>query len=111
MPEEHLPADTYTGLYDSEGTAICIGDSLKIKVTCNTKYHGEWSVYEVTLRGIVPCLMYVTSEKGDLLPRGYTGCALSEKYDAKMFLWHPNLTHVRPMDEMVVIKGNSDANM
>jgi len=92
-----------TGLYDSNGRAIHIGDKVKTEVTGNKDYHGEWAIYEVAVRGMVPVLMYVTSEKGDRFPKGYTGCALSDKYDAKRFLWGSDLVDVRPCDEMTVV--------
>jgi hypothetical protein len=94
-----------TGLYDSNGQPIHVGDKVKRKVNGNTDYHGEWAIYEVVVRGMIPVLMYVTSEKGDRFPRGYTGCALSEQYDAKMFLWGSDLADVRPYDEMTVFDG------
>ena len=92
-----------TGLCDSNGKMICIGDKVRTVVTCNNEFHGEWAIYEVMQRGIVPVLMYVTSEKGDVLPRGYTGCALSDKYSQKLFLWASDLGSVTPAEDMVVV--------
>jgi hypothetical protein len=57
-----------TGLYDSNGQPIHVGDKVKRKVNGNTDYHGEWAIYEVAVRGMIPVLMYVTSEKGDQIP-------------------------------------------
>lgn len=92
-----------TGLRDSSGRMICVGDKVRTVVTCNTDFHGEWAIYEVSVRGMIPVLMYVTSEKGDKLPRGYTGCPLSDKYDAKMFLWANNLDDVQPDEDLFVV--------
>lgn len=93
-----------TGLIDSNGKVICIGDRVRVDVTCNTQLHGTWAIYEVKLRGIVPIISYVTSKKGDVLPLGYLACPLSDKYDQDMFLWSEKDLHdVFPKSNLVVI--------
>lgn len=92
-----------TGLSDSHGVMICVGDFVQIEVTCNTDFHGRWAIYEVCLRGMTPVLAYSTSEKGDQLPKGYTGCVLADKYDLKMFMWALDLSDIRPMDEQLMV--------
>lgn len=98
-----LPIGTETGLRDSNGRMICVGDKVKIPVTANIEFHGKWSIYEVELKGIVPVLLYVTSEKGTKFPRGYTGCALSTYYDQKEFLFAVNLDDIRPGDNDIYV--------
>lgn len=101
---DHYPAcGDATGLRDSNGKVICIGDKVRTVVTGNTDFHGEWAIYEVVARGMVPVLLYVTSEKGDKLPRGYTGSCLSDKYDQQMLLWATDLADVRPSENDMVI--------
>lgn len=92
-----------TGLCDSMGTEIKVGDKVKINVDCNVDLHGEWAIYEIKLRGIVPVISYLVSEKGQILPVGYTGRPLSDLYDQKIFLWVDDLKRLRPVDEDVVI--------
>lgn len=97
-----------TGLCDSDGREICVGDTVKTEVTGNVEYHGSWATYKVFTRGMVPVLMYVASEKGAVFPPGYTGCPLSDKYEAKMLLWGSDLSNVRPLEEMFVIDPGNE---
>ena len=101
-----------TGLRDSAGTPICIGDRVRRPVTGNVEFHGAWSVYEVALRGMTPVLSYVTSEKGQQLPVGYVGCVLADLYDPEIFLWATDLLSIRPMDDEVLVltEGQGENN-
>ncbi len=94
-----------TGLRDSNGAPIHIGDFVKKPVDCNHEVHGEWAIYEVRTQGVVPILSYVRSEKGQVLPEGYTGSVLSDEYDGKMFVFATDSTVLRPMDELEVVAG------
>jgi len=96
-----------TGLRDSNGRMICIGDIVRTEVTCNTDFHGSWADYQVLARGMIPVLFYMTSEKGVKLPRGHIGCSLADKYDQKMFLWAIDLNDIRPDDEMFVVASSN----
>lgn len=92
-----------TGLRDSNGKMICIGDLVRIETECNEEFHGKWTVFEVVLRGAVPALLYVESETGKKLPRGYIGCPLSDKYSQKMLLWATDLGDLKPESDMFVV--------
>lgn len=92
-----------TGLCDSMGKPILIGDSVKIENTCNQEYHGDFAIYKVCLRGMIPILTYVESEKGKLLPEGYLATSLSEKYNQKLFLFTTDIKSLRPIEEMTVV--------
>ena len=99
MAEEKLD----TGLCDSNGTSISVGSRIKKPVDCNTEMHGNWAIYEVRLQGIVPILSYIRSEKGDVLPVGYTASVLSDEYDQKLFVFAKNSQGLRPENNIEVI--------
>lgn len=94
---------TETGLSDSNGEPIMVGDLVKQPVTINKNLHGEWAVHEVIQRGLTPVLMYHHSEKGDVLPRHYTGAPLCDFYDGKMFCFASDLASLRPTDALEVL--------
>lgn len=94
----------YTGLCDSEGTEMGVGDWVKIPVTNNKDFHGSYSIYEIKQQGLTPILSYVRSEKGEMLPRGYAGCVLADWYDTKNFLMAKDSKTLRPTDNLVLVK-------
>jgi hypothetical protein len=93
-----------TGLCDSEGTEMFVGDMVKVPVTCNEDFHGSYSIYEIKQQGLTPVFSYVRSEKGEMLPKGYAGAVLAEWYDTKMFLMAEDSLALRPTDDFVVVK-------
>lgn len=96
-----------TGLCDSNGTPISVGDKLKKPVDCNRELHGEWAVYEVIQRGLTPVISYLYSEKGKVLPEGYLASPLCSEYDGKMFCFARDLQALRPTDEGMVLVDNT----
>jgi hypothetical protein len=96
--------DVVTGLCDSHGTPIVIGDLVRKNTDCNQDLHGEWTDYRVSLRGMVPVLLYVRSQKGQILPGGYTGKPLSECYDPKNFMFVIDVGSLRPREALVIIQ-------
>lgn len=94
-----------TGLCDSKGKEICVGDIVRHHTTFNVDVHGKWVDYQVKLRGLTPVLMYHRSQLGAILPVAYTGQALHQFYDAKMFLFHTDLSALRPQEDELVIVG------
>ena len=95
--------ETCTGLSDSNGRLIKIGNKVKHPVDCNQDLHGEWAVYKIKQRGIVPVLSYEYSEKGRILPEGYTGSPLSDHYDSKMFMFANDVSDLTPNVELLVL--------
>jgi hypothetical protein len=93
-----------TGLCDSNGREIHVGDRLRKEVECNEEFHGPWSIYRVKLQGLVPILTYEESEKGKVLPSGYLACALSDEYNQKLFLWATDPKELRPHVRLEVIE-------
>jgi hypothetical protein len=100
--DEH-PAQPLTGLCDSSGQAIRVGDLIKKPVDCNEEFHGSWAIYEVRLQGITPLIVYIRSEKGILLPEGYLAAPLADEYDQKMFCFAKDSTKLNPIDDIKVI--------
>lgn len=75
------------GVADSEGTPIKIGDFVRRPTSRPSGPHGEWSVSQVILQAGFPVLSYCYSEKGKVLPTGYTRSFLSDLYSPKSLLW------------------------
>ncbi|MCA9037380.1 MAG: hypothetical protein KDA91_19725 [Planctomycetaceae bacterium] len=92
----------HTGLYDTDGRGITIGTIVRKKVNINNDVHGTWAEYEVKQQGMTPILSYHRSEKGQVLPQGYTASLLADEYDQKMFLFSTRLRDLRPIEWMVV---------
>ena len=99
-----------TGLRDSEGVMIHVGQTVRQKGTCNTDMHGNWALYKIITRGMVPVMSYLYSENGDVLPEGYLACLLSDKYDRKIFLFATDLDNMRPIEDLIIVeqKGNNE---
>lgn len=97
----------FTGLCDSNGREIRVGDRLKVACS-NTEVHGEWALFDVALRGLTPIRSYVISEKGEIWPVGYEACILATDYDSKLFLFGKNLTNLRPTVQMEIIDNEQD---
>lgn len=91
-----------TGLSDSDGFELFVGDKVKLEVTCNQEFHGNWSIYEIKQQGLTPILSYVRSEKGQMLPKGACGCVMADMYDVKNFCFATDARRLRPMDRMEV---------
>src|ERR1035437_5576560 len=99
----NLPNGTDTGLRDSNGVTIHVGDYVQRQVTGNVEIHGEWTIQLVETRGIVPILSYVKSEKGPILPEGYTAGLLSHLYDQDMLVFINDVTTLRPSEEEIFV--------
>jgi len=100
-----------TGLSDSNGELIKIKDKLKLNTTANEDVHGGWVVYEVKQKGLTPAVAYLYSEKGcipsqceDLLP-------LCIFYDMKRFSLDEDVSLLKPLDRMVIVKENELVEM
>jgi len=96
-----------TGLCDSNGDQIKIGDKLKQPVTINDGLHGKWAVYEVKQRGMTPIISYLYSEKGEILPAGYLASPLCDLYDGKMFCFARDVMTLRPSEDLIILKNEN----
>lgn len=78
---------------DRAGEEIFLGDVVRTQIEEAFQHtHGAWAEYEVTKAAGGYVLSYVRSEKGCVLPFGYTATfinqyALDELPDLKMLLW------------------------
>lgn len=96
-----------TGLCDSNGDMIHIGDQIKFTVTGNEELHGEYCIYDVKKRGMVPIIVYNRSEKGQILPKGYTGSVLSDYYDHKELIFLKDYHGLKPCSsDFTIYKGD-----
>lgn len=93
-----------TGYCDSNGSPIHFGDRLKRPVDGNTELHGSFALYDVIPKGCVPFLSYKSSEFGQILPEGMTGCVLTELYDPKDIGNFDDMAQIRPIEELVIIE-------
>lgn len=58
---------------DAAGTMIRMGDVIRAPITINQKVHGTWGEYRIRKAPGGYLLSYLRSEKGQILPEGYTG--------------------------------------
>ena len=98
-----IPIGTPLGLCDSSGLELKLGSVVRRKSEINKEMHGEWVDYEVTLQGTVPLLTYLRSQKGDVLPKGYTASCLSDFYNLKMFVFSKKSLNLRPEEDFFII--------
>jgi hypothetical protein len=81
-----LEIGTPTGLHDSACEMISIGSYVKVPCEDEQGVHGAFAVYQVEARGAIPVLSYRFSEKGIVLPSGWSGCPLSDFYDTEQLV-------------------------
>jgi hypothetical protein len=62
-----------TMFLDCHGEDICLGSIIRAPVEINQTVHGEWAEYEIRKAPGGYVLSYRCSEKGAVLPPGYTG--------------------------------------
>ncbi|MES2289257.1 MAG: hypothetical protein V4530_05915 [Pseudomonadota bacterium] len=58
---------------DATGEMIRLGDLVRAKLTINQHVHGDWADYRIRKAPGGYLLSYHRSEKGQVLPEGYTG--------------------------------------
>lgn len=91
-----------TGLCDSKGTEIFVGDYVIRNVRINHDVHGQCCLFRIEQRGLTPVLSYVESQTGQKLPEGYTASVLCDAYDQKMFLFCLESRDLRPYDDVLL---------
>lgn len=94
-----------TGFCDSTGTVIKFGDRLKRPVDGDTELHGSFALYDVIAKGCVPFLSYKSSEFGQILPEGMTGCVLTDLYDQKDIGNFDDMVRIRPVEELIIVES------
>lgn len=62
-----------TMFLDASGTMIRLGDVVRAPITINQGVHGTWGEYRIRKAPGGYLLSYLRSEKGQVLPEGYTG--------------------------------------
>lgn len=95
-----------TGFADADGAELFLGDVVRARIEEPfQELHGTWGEYEITKAAGGYVLSYSRSEKGCILPFGYTACFMTEFCpdsipDLKILLWsktppkHPRLHKV-----------------
>lgn len=103
MQERMFDTGVPLGLCDSIGKEFKIGDLVRINCTVNQEIHGEFACYRVQMVGGVPVLLYEVSEKGQIIPKGYTGQPLSHLYDTEAFMTTQDSNKLRPSEFVMVL--------
>jgi hypothetical protein len=98
-----MSVEICTGVCDSNGKLIKVGGTVRKPNDINHDIHGRWVEYEIKQQGLTPILSYLRSETGNAIPKGYTGCPLSDLYDLKMFCFAKDPSTLRPEEELVVV--------
>lgn len=62
-----------TMFLDADEQHILLGDIIRAPITINQDIHGTWGEYRVKKAPGGYILSYLRSEKGQILPEGYTG--------------------------------------
>lgn len=102
-PAPRRPTLYLTGLCDSNGREMKVGDLVRMKNTMGHEVHGNYADYEVRLQGGVPILSYVCSETGAALPPGYLAQLLSDLYDRKLFMFTDDTKRLTPYETEVEV--------
>lgn len=97
-----IPLNSLLGICDSKGIEFRVGSIVRRNTEINFEVHGNWVDYRVILQGTTPLLSYLKSEKGQVLPIGYTACCLCNEYDYKMFVFATDLKTLRPDSELII---------
>ena len=63
---------------DCHGDPILVGDVIRAPITINQGTHGTWGEYAIRKGPGGYILSYRSSEKGPILPEGYTGGYMTE---------------------------------
>lgn len=93
-----------TGLCDSDGREMLVGDKVRVYSDETCKYHGDYTDYKITQRGLTPMLSYLSSEKGQVFPVGGVSAPLFNFYDCKEFcLSDRETTDLVPVEKLVVV--------
>ncbi len=92
-----------TGLYDSDKKPIRIGCIVRRYKDDKDDIHGSWVDYRVRARGMTPCLYYLRSERGQILPEGYTASILADEYDKKLMPFVNDLSALLPEENLTVV--------
>ena len=95
---------TPLGLCDSDGNEFKVGSIIRRTPEISSDTHGSWVEYRITVQGTTPLMIYNKSEKGDILPKGYTASCLSDLYDLVMFVFTKNSMSLRPEECIRIIK-------
>lgn len=103
-PSDSTPAMS-TGLMDSHGVEIFIGDQIKKPVDCNQDVHGQWVIFKVIQRGLTPVLIYERSASGYVMPKGMSGGPLCDEYEVEEFCLAEELHSIRPACDLMVLSA------
>lgn len=100
----------FTGLNDSNGLPINIGSQVKCPAEINQDVHGDWVVYNIIAKGIIPFVKYSHSETGQAIPGGMGEMPLTDFYDRNELCHTGNISTLLPDDEIVVITTQETLN-
>lgn len=102
-----------TMFLDYRGGAILLGDVVRVPITINQELHGEWAYYRVRKAPGGYVFSYLRSEKGQILPEGYTAGYMhdqltgSDEHDMKTLVF--TLRPVRVSSWVIMTGAIKDA--
>lgn len=93
------PIKINTGLRDSGGDSIHIGDVLRIDVA--SPVYGDWLAFRVEARGMTPVGVCVAAANASISEGSLSFC-LADLYPEQQF-FHGDLSELRPKGPMTII--------
>ena len=93
----------FTGVSDSKGQPINIGNQIKQPTDINEDVHGSWVIYDVIAKGMIPFVKYSHSETGQPIPKGMGEMPLADFYDRKELCNTADINTLTPYDEIFVV--------
>lgn len=100
-----------TGLHDSNGRMIHVGEEVRMTIIggADFVFHGNWIIFRIDTRGMIPVLRYQRSENGQLLPHGFIESLLTDHYKGPLLQLATKLDALRPVTHKIEVTEPTNA--